>query len=363
MRVSIFTKTSSTPDATSLLKTLAINLGFDLAGIAPASKADGFQHLTSWLENGFQGQMDYISKRAPAYQHPESLLPNVRSILMVGYNYKHQLHADSGTGKGKVAKYAHGKDYHEVLWEKLGLLLQEFQKSFPDCKGRGVVDTAPLLERDFARRAGLGWIGKNTMLINKKAGSFMVLGALLLDMELTPDKPFEFDHCGTCTACLRACPTEAFIGPKVLDATKCISYLTIEVKTDIPHELRGKMQDWIFGCDICQDVCPWNKKSTPANDWNLWRNPELESLDLVELLEMDNATFRAKFKDTPLWRRKRKGILRNACIALGNIGSKEHLEALKKAHLEDEPLIKEAAAWAITNIHKRLGLTPNPEEC
>ena len=140
----------------SFLKTLAINLGFDLAGIAPASKADGFQHLTSWLENGFHGQMDYISKRAPAYQHPESLLMNVRSILMVGYNYNHQLHADSGTVKGKVAKYAHGKDYHEVLWEKLGLLLQEFQKHFPDCKGRGVVDTAPLLERDFARRAGLG---------------------------------------------------------------------------------------------------------------------------------------------------------------------------------------------------------------
>ena len=363
MSVSIFTKDSSTPDATSLLKTLAINLGFDLAGIAPASKADGFQHLTSWLENGFHGQMDYISKRAPAYQHPESLLPNVRSILMVGYNYNHQLHADTGTGKGKVAKYAHGKDYHEVLWEKLGLLLQEFQKHFPDCKGRGVVDTAPLLERDFARRAGLGWIGKNTMLINKKAGSFMVLGALLLDIELTPDKPFEFDHCGTCTACLRACPTEAFIGPKVLDATKCISYLTIEVKTEIPHELRGKMQDWIFGCDICQDVCPWNKKATPANDWNSWRNPDLESLDLVELLEMDNATFRAKFKETPLWRRKRKGILRNACIALGNIGNQDHLDALKKAHLEDEPLIKEAAAWAITNIHKRLSITPNPEEC
>ena len=363
MRPSIFTKTTANPDATSLLKALALQIGFDLAGIAPASKADGFEHLTSWLENGFQGQMDYISKRAPAYQHPESLLPNVRSILMVGYNYNHQLHADPGTGKGKVAKYAHGKDYHEVLWEKLGLLLQEFQKHFPDCKGRGVVDTAPLLERDFARRAGLGWIGKNTMIINKKAGSFMVLGALLLDMELAHDQPFAFDHCGTCTACLRACPTEAFIGPKVLDATKCISYLTIEVKTEIPHELRGKMQDWIFGCDICQDVCPWNKKATPANDWHSWRNPDLELLDLVELLEMDNETFKAKFKETPLWRRKRKGILRNACIALGNIGNQEHLEALKKAHLEDEPLIKEAAAWAIINIHKRLGITPNPEEC
>jgi len=345
------------------LKTLALQIGFDLAGIAPASKADGFEHLTSWLENGFQGQMDYISKRAPAYQHPESLLPNVRSILMVGYNYNHQLHADTGSGKGKVAKYAHGKDYHEVLWEKLGLLLQEFQKHFPDCKGRGVVDTAPLLERDFARRAGLGWIGKNTMLINKKAGSFMVLGALLLDMELAHDQPFAFDHCGTCTACLRACPTEAFIGPKVLDATKCISYLTIEVKTEIPHELRDKMQDWIFGCDICQDVCPWNKKATPANDWNSWRNPDLELLNLVELLGMDNAAFKAKFKETPLWRRKRKGILRNACIALGNIGNQEHLDALIKAHLEDEPLIKEAAAWAINNIHKRLGVMPNPEEC
>ncbi|NBR07627.1 MAG: tRNA epoxyqueuosine(34) reductase QueG [Planctomycetes bacterium] len=356
MRDPIFTKASSTPDATSLLKSLAFQMGFDLAGIAPASKADGFHHLTSWLEKGFQGQMDYISKRAPAYQHPESLLNNVRSILMVGYNYKHQIDEESKSGKGRIAKYAHGKDYHEVLWEKLDLLLQEFQKTFPDCKGRGVVDTAPLLERDFARRAGLGWIGKNTMLINKKAGSFMVLGALLLDMELEPDQPFDFDHCGTCTACLRACPTEAFMGPKVLDATKCISYLTIEVKTEIPLELRGKINDWIFGCDICQDVCPWNKKSIPASDWNLWRNPDLESIDLVELLEMDKATFKARFKETPLWRRKRKGILRNACIALGNTGGQEHLKALEKARLEDEPLIKESASWAIEQIKRRLGL-------
>lgn len=353
MRDLIFTEANQNYDAGNILKTLAFDIGFDLAGIASASKADGFHHLSSWLEKGFQGEMDYIPKRVNAYEHPSSILENVRSILMVGYNYKHLVNDENNTGKGRVAKYAHGRDYHEVLWNKLDQLLEKFQKNHPDCKGRGVVDTAPLLERDFARRAGLGWIGKNTMLINKKAGSFMVLGALLLDMELTPDQPFIKNHCGSCTACLTACPTEAFIQPKILDATRCISYLTIETKNEIPHEHRSKMQDWIFGCDICQDVCPWNKKAPHAKDWKSWHNPDIESLDLVELLGMDNSTFKAKFKDTPLWRRKRKGILRNACIALGNTGGREHLVALEKARLDNEPLIRESATWAIEQIQKR----------
>lgn len=351
---------SSKQEAATHLKSLALEQGFDLAGIATATKSDGFPHLINWLEKGYQGKMDYIAKRISAYEHPASLLANIQSILIVGYNYNHK--ASPVSGLAKVASYAHGLDYHEILWDKLTLLLNTFKQRYPECQGRGVVDTAPLLERDFAKRAGLGWIGKNTMLINKKAGSFLVLGALLTTMELQPDESFATDHCGTCTACIDACPTQAFVAPRVLDATKCISYLTIELKTEIPVELRDKMEDWVFGCDICQDVCPWNTKALIAKDWNLYRNPELEAIDPVKLLELSPSDFKKKFRHTPFWRPKRKGILRNACIVLGNIGTKDHLQVLEKARLEDEPLISEAANWAIQNIQQRLGIKPNPVE-
>ncbi len=351
---------SSRSEAATYLKKLALEQGFDLAGIATATKSDGFPHLIKWLEKGYQGKMDYIPKRISAYENPASLLTNVQSILIVGYNYNHKTLPNNALAK--VASYAHGQDYHEILWDKLTILLNTFQQRYPECIGRGVVDTTPLLERDFAKRAGLGWIGKNTMLINKKAGSFMVLGALLTTMELEPDAPIITDHCGTCTACIKACPTQAIVSPKILDATKCISYLTIELKSEIPVDLRPGMGDWIFGCDICQDVCPWNTKAPLAKDWNLYRNPELEAIDPVELLELSPADFKKKFRHTPFWRPKRKGILRNACIVLGNIGTKDHLQVLEKARLEDEPLISEAAAWAIQNIQLRLAIKPNPVE-
>ena len=338
----------------SRLKQQAQSLGFDLVGVAPAGPADGFDRLRDWLACGFAGDMDYMRRHAEARRHPESVLPDVRSVVMLGLNYKPEGGAEEGvSGQGRVARYARGPDYHDDLRQRLNQLLTWLQEERPDCHGRGVVDTAPLLERDFARRAGLGWFGKNTMLLNKRLGSYVFLAALLVDIELRPDAPFEAHHCGTCTACLDACPTAAFVGPGVLDARRCISYLTIELKTDVPLEKRSGLGDWVFGCDVCQEVCPWNRKSPAATDATMQARPELESLDLIELLGLTNENFRRRFRDTALMRAKRRGLLRNAALVLGNNGDERALPALRRALGDAEPLVREAARWAIEEIERR----------
>ncbi len=276
----------------SRIKDHAHALGFELVGVAPAVEADGFAHLQDWLAQGFAGEMDYMARHAAARRHPESMLPTVRSVVMVGINYKH--HWTSPRNRcthhrslGRLSTYAGGLDYHDVLRDKLKALLEWIQQQAPGTRGRAVVDTAPLLERDFARRAGLGWFGKNTMLIDKKLGSYFFLGALLLDLALQADEPFGTAHCGTCTRCLDACPTDAFVGPYRLDARLCISYLTIEMRGAIADELRPLMGDWIFGCDVCQEVCPWNRKALAGEG-----SPPCSRaitglrLDLLELLEL-----------------------------------------------------------------------------
>jgi epoxyqueuosine reductase len=250
----------------------------------------------------------------------------------------------------KVARYAQGGDYHDFLRRQLNQLLAWVQEQVADCQGRGVVDTAPLLERDFARRAGLGWFGKNTMLLNKRQGSYFFLGALLLDLALQPDPPHETSHCGTCTACLEACPTKAFVGPGLLDSRRCLSYLTIEVKGSIPEAMRPEMKEWLFGCDVCQEVCPWNRKAPPGTEPELQPRPELVAIDLMELLTLTDEEFRRRFRDTALWRTKRRGLLRNAALILGNCGDPAALPALRKALDDPEPVIREAAAWAVARI-------------
>jgi epoxyqueuosine reductase len=220
----------------------------------------------------------------------------------------------------------------------------------PGCRGRAVVDTAPLLERDFARRAGLGWFGKNTMLIDKRLGSYFFLAGLLLDIEFAPDRPHETSHCGRCTACLDACPTQAFVGPGVLDSRRCISYLTIELRGPIPEELRRPMGDWLFGCDICQEVCPWNRKAPLATDPELKPRPELEGLDPSELLTLSEGRFRRRFRGTALLRAKRSGLLRNAAIVLGNSGTPAALPALRRALQDPDPIVRDAVEWAIAQI-------------
>jgi epoxyqueuosine reductase len=302
--------------------------------------------------------MDYILRHAEARRHPESMLPNVKCVVMVGINYKPVLStqysvpsAERSAPSGRVSCYAGGADYHDVLRAKLKTLLTWIQEQVPGTRGRAVIDTAPLLERDFARRAGLGWFGKNTMLIDKKLGSYFFLGALLLDLELTPDSPFETSHCGTCTRCLDACPTDAFVAPFQLDARRCISYLTIELRGSIPEDLRPKMGDWIFGCDVCQEVCPWNRKSPVGNEPLLQPTITGTRVDLEELLSLNEEEYCVRFRHTPLWRCGRSGLLRNAAIALGNLGDARALPALQRALADPSSLVREAAEWAIKTIN------------
>jgi epoxyqueuosine reductase len=337
------------------LKQQAHLLGFEMTGIAPATEADGFDHLKEWLARGYAGSMDYMHRHGEARRSPTSILPQVRSIIMAAMSYRpdesdNQKRSSPAVSWGRISCYARGRDYHDILRDRLRLLLDWLRQEIPDCIGRAVVDTAPLLERDFARRAGLGWFGKNTMLINKRYGSYFFIGALLTNIQLTFDEPHETAHCGSCTACLDACPTQAFVAPGILDARRCISYLTIEKRDAIPLDLRPGLGDWVFGCDICQDVCPWNRKAPLGSE------PEFQGfthVDARELLSLSEEEFRRRFRGTPLLRTKRSGLLRNAALVLGNVGDASALPALRKAVDDSEPLIREAAQWAIEQILSR----------
>jgi len=344
------------------LKTQAQALGFELVGIAPAVSADGFERLRQWLARGFAGDMSYMHRHAEARRHPSAILPEVHSVVMVGMSYQAKEPPSSGPSSsapvGKVARYARGSDYHDVLRQRLRQLLAWVQEQVPECRGRGVVDTAPLLERDFARRAGLGWFGKNTMLIHRRRGSYFLLGALLLDCELRPDPPHETAHCGTCTACLDACPTQAFVGPGLLDSRRCLSYLTIELKGSVPEERRQDLTEWLFGCDICQEVCPWNRKALPGREPALQARPDFITVDLVALLGLSEEEIRQRFRGTALMRAGRRGLLRNAALILGNRGTAAALPALRRLLTDPEPVIREAAHWALDRIVNALASDP-----
>lgn len=343
-------------ELTQSLKSEAQRLGFDLVGACPAVTPNGFDQFLSWLEAGNHGEMLYLDERKAAYQHPSYVLPEVRSLLMLGMSYN--THATTKTetfegqanqaGQGRIASYASGTlDYHDLIHKRLKELKKFAVRQKKDMQVRGVVDTAPLLEREFAELAGLGWRAKNSLLINKQAGSWFFIAALLLSEELEYDTPVESGHCGTCTACLTACPTDAFVSAGVLDATKCISYLTIEHRSSIPVELRPQMDDWILGCDVCQDVCPWNKKAIHSSETAFEPLAEFTPLDLRPLFSLNDDQFRSRFRKTPLWRPKRRGILRNAAIALGNFPDEANVAALGKGLSDEEPLVRGACAWAL----------------
>lgn len=342
---------SSDPQLTADLKAEAHRLGFELAGIAPAVTPTGFSFLKDWLDHGFAGEMGYLERRREAYAHPDSVLPGVRSVVMLGLNYRTEEPLPAEASHGKVSRYAWGEtDYHSVLRQRLKQLSQFLKRRAPDAKSRGIVDTAPLLERDFARLAGLGWFGKNTLLINKRQGSWLFLSALLTDVELEYDAPHQTAHCGTCTRCLEACPTDAFEGPYVLDARKCISYLTIELRGPIPVELRTGMGDWLFGCDVCQDVCPWNRKAPMTFEPSFQPRPDLRPADARRLLQLTAEEFEREFSETPLARLGRAGLLRNAVIVLGNSGDRAAVPALIDALQDQEPVIRGAAVWALRQL-------------
>jgi epoxyqueuosine reductase len=336
---------------TEALKRRAGQLGFARVGVCPAVAPPGAARLDEWLARGYAGEMDYIASRRAAYDHPRHVLDGVRSIVMMALPYRTAEPAPLTPGRGRVARYAWGAiDYHDLVRERLHALADDLRTLVPGAATRGVVDTAPLLERELAQLAGLGWVGKNTLLLNREAGSYFFLAALLTDAVLEYDAPWETDHCGSCTACLDACPTQAFPQPYVLDASRCISYLTIEHRSAIPAELREGLGDWLFGCDVCQEVCPWNRKPTSDAENAFAPLPENDPVELTSLFALDDEAFRRRFRATPLWRARRRGLLRNAAIVLGNQRCEAATEPLIGGLSDAEPLVREACGWALGRI-------------
>lgn len=298
-------------NATShFIKTTAANLGFSFCGIA---KADFLEEeaprLEEWLHRGYQGKMNYLENYFDKRLDPRLLVDGAKSVISVGYNYfpQQDLAQDESF---KIAKYAYGEDYHYVVKDKLKELLQAIQSEVGEVGGRAFVDSAPVLERPWAQRAGNGWIGKNSLLLNKQMGSFFFLAELIIDLELEYDSPVK-DYCGTCTACMDACPTEAIPEPYVVDGSKCISYFTIELKEAIPEEVKGKFENWIFGCDICQDVCPWNRFSKPNAEASFQPNNELKSFGKKDWREITEEVFQKVFSKSAVKRTKLSGLKRN----------------------------------------------------
>lgn len=337
---------------TAQLKQAAQSLGFKLTGACPAVTPPGAARLASWLAAGYAGGMTYLAERETAYGHPCHVLSGARSLLMLGMSYSAPVPPEAKEGRGRIARYAaEPGDYHDDIHKRLKKLCRLAAQLQPGVRVRGVVDTAPLLEREFAQLAGLGWIGKNTMLLNRQHGSWFFLAALLLDCELDYDVPVQSEHCGRCTACLEACPTRAFSQPFVLDATRCISYLTIELRGPIPRELRPRIGNRLFGCDVCQEVCPWNRKAAKTRGESVVQTSKAElTLPLHDLFELTELTFREQFRHTVFWRCGRRGLLRNAAIVLGNQASPASHESLARGLEDLEPLVRGAAAWALGRI-------------
>lgn len=331
-----------------LLKAQAYGLGFDLAGVTTLGPVATFPAFAAWLAAGYSGEMQYLERGAELRSDTRHPVPGMRSAVVVALNY------DGTQPKGTVARYARGDDYHRVMWDKLDLLGAWLHER-TGATTRAFVDTGPVLERDLARRAGLGWFGKNTMLINPRLGSFFFIGALFCDIDLVADAPFADEHCGSCTRCLDACPTAAFTAPGVLDATRCISYLTIELKGPIPEPLRVAIDDQLYGCDICQEVCPWNQKfARPLTELALRAADDRVHSDPAALLALDADAWRARFGKSAITRAKRRGLARNAAVVLGNHGTSAAIPTLEQAATHDpEPLVREHAAWALEQVRAR----------
>jgi len=296
---------------TDLIKKTAASLGFDYCGIAKAVQLDeDARRLENWLQQGMHGTMQYMENYFDLRIDPTRLVPGAKSVITLLQNYyPSQLQQTDTPG---IAKYAYGNDYHEVIKKKLNELINLIKENIGEINGRGFVDSAPVLERTWAQRSGLGWVGKNGNLINKQSGSFYFIATLIIDLELEYDDPYAKDFCGTCTKCIDACPTEAILPGKVVDGSKCISYFTIELKEMmIPEEMKGKFDNWMFGCDTCQDVCPWNRFSKPNTEPDFSAIPEILNLTSKEWERMTAENFKKIFNDSPLRRTKFEGIQRN----------------------------------------------------
>jgi epoxyqueuosine reductase len=295
---------------TQLVREAAAAHGFDFCGIAKAGPLDDdARRLENWLNKGMHGTMKYMEHHFELRVDPSKLVPGARSVITLLKNY---FPSQSINSDALISKYAYGKDYHQVIKNSLRQMVQELQEKIGQFNGRGFVDSAPVLERSWAVKSGLGWIGKNGNLINKQNGSFFFIATFITDLVLEYDEPFAKDYCGTCKKCIEACPTEAISPGKTINGSKCISYFTIELKEEIiPEEMKGRFQNWMFGCDVCQDVCPWNRFSKPHEETAFSPIPELLNLSTKEWEQLSEVSFKKIFKDSPLSRSKYKGIQRN----------------------------------------------------
>ena len=342
----------------SQIKQAAQRLGFELVGISPLKAPLHEQSFAEWLRQGLAGELGYMERTEALRREPRELVPWAASIVSVALNYYTAFGrpAPSKATNGWISRYAWGDDYHELIKTKLELLLERInQLAGAPVQGRVFVDSGPVMERDFAGVAGLGWIGKNTHLISPKKGSWFFLGELFVDLPLAYDRPMR-DRCGKCDLCLKACPTNAFVGPYILDARRCISYLTIELKGYMPRHLRPLVGNHIFGCDICQEVCPYNVKARETAENVFGPRPGLYAPQLIPLLSLSAEEFRRRFRGSPILRAKRRGFLRNVAVALGNIGSVEAVPALGQALDDEEPLVRGHVAWALGQIGSTLAL-------
>jgi epoxyqueuosine reductase len=324
---------------------LAAELGFDDCRVARCGPPAHAREFGAWIDDGAHGEMQYMQRGAEKRRDPQLVLPGARSVIVLALNY-----FQGGTAIRGIARYAWGNDYHDVIEPKLrkiDMYLRDFggtQKCY--------VDTGPILERDFAAEAGIGWHGKSTMLINQKLGTWFFLAEILTTLALEPDAPAR-DRCGTCTRCITACPTGAITAAHKLDARKCISYLTIEHKTSIPLELRPLIGDRIYGCDDCLEACPWNRFAQVSRESAFAARRSTTAFALRDYLRLTDAEFRNLFRNSPIKRIKRRGFLRNVCVALGNVGDESDLPELRRAAVDPEPLIAEHAQWAIEQIRAR----------
>lgn len=361
------------------LKEEAARQGFTLAGITTPDPPEHLTLFEQWLQAGRHGEMAYLARQSARRQRadPRQLLPECAAILVLGMPYYPSMQGigDKGEGqfeplspipyplapvpqaegRGRIASYAWGEDYHHVIPERMNALLAFLEtwlgRSVPH---RWYTDSGPVLERDLAQRAGLGWIGKNTCLINPRQGSYFFLAELLLDVPLQPDPPFTVDRCGACTRCIDACPTGCIHPDRTLDARRCISYLTIELKREIPPELRPGLGNWVFGCDVCQQVCPWNRFAPEQGDPAFAPRQGVPAPELAAELALTEAAFKHKYIDSPVLRAKRRGYLRNVAVALGNLGEIAAVPALERLRDDDpEPLVREHAAWAVEVLRKK----------